>query len=108
RVRRKCTELLEHLDDRPVGDPLAVGEAAAADGAGADLGERLGDEARLADPGVADDRDQLAALLDLRALPGSPDQGELVLAADEARLVAPLRRIVHGGEPERCDRLRLP
>ena len=29
RVRRQGVELLQHLDDRPVGDPFAVGEAAA-------------------------------------------------------------------------------
>ena len=47
-------ELLHDLDDRPVGDPLAVGEAAPADDACLDAVERLRDEARLADAGVAD------------------------------------------------------
>ena len=62
-------ELLDHLDHRPVRDALAVGEAAAADDPGVDRGERLRDEARLADAGLADDRHQLAALLGERALP---------------------------------------
>ena len=56
-------ELLQHLDDRPVGDPLPVGEAAAADDRRLDRGQRLRGEPRLADAGIADDRHQLAALL---------------------------------------------
>ncbi len=57
------SELLQHLDDRPVGDPLAVGEAAAADDRRLDRSQALRGEPRLADAGIADDRDQLAALL---------------------------------------------
>ena len=49
RVVGQRVELLQHLDDRPVGDPLAVGEAAAADDARVDRGQRLRDEPRLAD-----------------------------------------------------------
>ena len=60
-VRRQHVELLQHLDDRPVGDPLAVGEAAAADDRRLDRSQELRGEPRLADAGVADDRDQLAA-----------------------------------------------
>ena len=56
-------ELLQHLDDRPVGDPLAVGQAAAADDRRLDRARQLRGEPRLADAGIADDRDQLAALL---------------------------------------------
>ena len=37
-VGRQRVELLEHLDHRPVGDPLAVGEAAAADDPSVDRG----------------------------------------------------------------------
>ena len=44
RVGGERVELLDHLDHRPVGDPLAVGEAAAADDPRVDRGERLGDE----------------------------------------------------------------
>ena len=43
-------ELLDDFDDRPVGDPLAVGQAAAADDARAGLGDQLGSEPRLAGP----------------------------------------------------------
>ena len=37
RIRRQRCELLHDLDDRPVGDPLAVGQAAAPDDASLDL-----------------------------------------------------------------------
>ena len=53
-------ELLHHLDDRPVGDPLAVGEATAAHDPRVDPRERLRDEPRLADARIAHDRDELA------------------------------------------------
>ena len=43
-VRGQHVELLQHLDDRPVRDPLAVGEAAAADDRRLDRGQKLGDE----------------------------------------------------------------
>ena len=63
-----AVELLQHLDDGPVRDSLAVRQAATADDASPRRRERLGDEARLADAGVADDRDELAAsLVDGRA-----------------------------------------
>ncbi len=56
-------------------------------------------EPGLADARVADDRDQLAALLGLHTLPGLPDERDLALTADEERLVATLRRLVHAHEP---------
>ena len=59
----------DHLDHRPVGDPLAVGQAAAAHDPRLDRGERLRHQPRLADAGVADDRHQLAALLALAPAP---------------------------------------
>ena len=85
-------ELLQHLDDRPVRDPLAVGEAAAADDRRLDRRQGLGDEPRLADAGLADDRHELAALLGLHALPGLAEERELALASDEPRLVPALGR----------------
>ena len=85
RIRRQRRELLHHLDDRPVGDPLPVGQAAAPHDAGLDRGERLRDQPRLAHTGVADDRHQLAARLRLRALPRLGDLRELRLAPDEPR-----------------------
>src|SRR5215213_5336717 len=38
--RRKGPELVQHLDHRPVGDPLPVGKAAAADDASIDQRQR--------------------------------------------------------------------
>ena len=106
-VGRQHTELLQHLDDRPVGDPLAVRQAAATDDRASIDDEELGDEARLADAGVGDDRHQLAAALGLYRSQTLPEQRELALTADEARLVAPLRRLPHAQEPVGGDRLRL-
>ena len=53
RIRRQRRELLHDLDHRPVGDPVPVGQTAPAHDAGLDRGERLGDQPRLAHPGVA-------------------------------------------------------
>ena len=52
----------DHLRQRPVGDPLAVGEAAPGQhgGALAVALDQLGDQPRLADPGVAEHGDELA------------------------------------------------
>ena len=106
-VRRQQVELLQHLDHRPVGDPLAVGEAAAADDRRLDRSQNLRDEPGLADARIADDRHQLAALLGLHALPCLPEDRELALASDEQRLVPPLRRLAHAQEPVGGNRLGL-
>ena len=106
-VGGKRAELFDHLDNGPVRDSLAVGEAAAVDDPGIDRRERLDDEPRLPDSGIPDDRDQLAPLLRLRALPGLPDGRELALTADEACLVAALRCGKRVHEAERRHRFRL-
>ena len=106
-VRRQHVELLQHLDDRPVGDPLAVGEAAAAEDGRLDRSQQLRGEPRLADAGIADDRDQLAALLGLHALPCLPEDRELALTADEQLPVPALRRVVHAQQPVGGNRLGL-
>ena len=49
RIGRQHVELLHDLDDRPVGDPDPVGQAAAANDPRLDRGERLRREPRLAD-----------------------------------------------------------
>ena len=54
-------ELLEHLDDRPVADPLPVREATAARDRRRAEPRNLRGEPRLADAGLTDDGDQLAA-----------------------------------------------
>ena len=69
RVRRQRVELLQHLDHGPVGDSLAVGKAAAADGRCFDGGEGLCDEARFAHACIADDRHELAPPFVQRPLP---------------------------------------
>ena len=52
RVGLRRRELLQHLDDRPVGDALPVGQAAAAHDQGAvERADELRDEAGLAHPG---------------------------------------------------------
>ena len=94
-VRGRRTELLEDFDDGPVGDPLAVGEAAALDEPGLEGGERLRDEARFADARLADDRHKFAAPLRQRSLPRLFDRGELPLAPHEARLGAALWRLAY-------------
>ena len=64
RVAASLGQLLDDLDDRPVRDALAVGEAAAAhDGASSSAARNSADEARLADAGGAEDREELARAL---------------------------------------------
>ena len=106
-LRGQQVELLQHLDHRPVRDPLAVGQAAAAHDHRLDRCQNLRGEPGLADTGVADDRHQLAALLGLHALPCFPDERELALASDEPRLVPALRRLAHAQEPVGGNRLGL-
>ena len=89
RVRLEDAALgLDDLAERPEGDPLPVGKAAAlppADEPGTilDVGEQLGAEAALAHARLAHDRHQLAGALLGGALEG-PDQKRLLeLAADQ-------------------------
>jgi hypothetical protein len=96
-------ELHHRLGHRPVRDPLPVGEAAAADETGSGSCDRLGDETRLSDPCLGDDREELASLLSLRAFPGRLDQRELAFAPYETRLVRALRRLGDVDEPRRRD-----
>ena len=107
RIRRQHRELLHHLDHRPVRDPLPVGQAAPAHDAGFHVGERLGDEPRLAHPGVADHRHELAARLCLHPLPCLGERSQLSLATDEPRRMAALGRIQDGDEAIGRHRMRL-
>ena len=68
--RLVAAELLHELAERPVRDPLAVGEAAAAQHGRrpADLAEQLGREPRLADSGRPGDRAEQAAPFGQHAL----------------------------------------
>jgi hypothetical protein len=107
-VRRLEVELLQHLNHRPVRDSLAVGAATPAHDHRLERSQGLRDQPRLADSRVADDRHQLAALPRQRPLPRLADAFELALAADEARLVAALRRLPNVQEPVGGNGLGLP
>jgi hypothetical protein len=80
---------LDDLPERPEGDPLPVGEAAALPpanelpGAILEVAEELRAEPALAHPRLAHDRDQLAGALLRRALEGADQQRPLELPADE-------------------------
>ena len=88
--------------------PTPYGQAAAADDPRLDRGQRLRRQPRLAETRVADDRDQLAALLRQRPPPGLAEQRQLALAADEHRVVPPLGRRARTEQPEGGHRLALP
>src|SRR5262249_26373122 len=100
-------ELLDHLDDRPVGDPFAVGETAAVHDARIDPLERLRGEPRLADSRIADDRDELAAWAGERPVPDVGELLQLALTADEAECVRALHRFASREKRVSEDRLAL-
>jgi hypothetical protein len=83
-------ELDEHLDERPVGDALAVGEGAAArDGRLAvHVLQEIGDEARLSDPGGTDQAEQATAGRRDHVLEVGAEPRSLALAADHRALEA--------------------
>ena len=80
--------LLEHLRKRQPRGALAVGDAAADEHRRlvADAHDELARQARLADPGLADDRHQPAAALGAGLVVGSPQRCQLPLAPDERRV----------------------
>ncbi len=61
------------LDDGRVGDAVAIRQAAAAQGGRLGRGQELRGEPRLADAGLADDRDELATSLGPDTLPRAPE-----------------------------------
>ena len=102
----------EDLDERPVRDALAVAKAAAAKDVAASPHalEEVGDEARLADPRRAEQREEPARAVGDGVLEVAPEPLALALTADERRLeVAGERRRVgkHFEQPERLDGLGL-
>ncbi len=108
-VRRKRIELLHHLDDGPVGDPVSVREAPAGhDPRRLELGDELGDEPRLADTSLAHDGQHLAAPVGHGARPRIPQPGQLGRATDEPGFVRALRRLAHTDEPVRRHGRALP
>ena len=81
----------QDLDERPVGDALAVREAPPAEDVGrvADALEEVRDEARLPDPGRAEQREQPARAVGHCILVVAPQPLSLALAADERCLEVP-------------------
>ena len=89
-VRGGDARVLSHdLHERPIGDPGAVGQAAAAQYVCAvrtgDAGERLSDEPRLADARVAHDREDVSPAVVADALERFKEHPQLALPADELR-----------------------
>ena len=91
-------ELLDDLRHRPVADPLAVGEAAAADDGRVHAGEELLREPRLADAGRAEDREQVARAVADDVGERALEQLALPLAADHRRVVAAAGRLRLDGD----------
>src|SRR5439155_4369101 len=82
--------LLHDLAERPERDPLAVGEAAPLAPShllwpALDEAPELADEPRLADAGLADDRDELDRALPERAGKRALEHCEVLVAPDERR-----------------------
>ncbi len=97
-AKTRQLELLQHLYDRPVGVPLAVGQAAALHDLRVNRGRQLSRETRLPDPRVSDDGHELAATLAPHPLPGIPQRRKLALATDELHPVGALRRFAHADQ----------
>ena len=106
-VGRRRLQILQDLDDRPVGNPLAVRKATTTNDSGLDPEKRLGDQARLADAGVADHRHQLARRTGASLRPGLTELAQLAITADEARSVAAFRRSGDRQDPEGRNRFGL-
>ena len=85
----------DHLGERPVGDPLAVREAAAGkDGGALQCVAELVRKPALADTGLAVDREQVGPLVAQRALVRVAQKLELGVAPDERGLLRPRLRAV--------------
>ena len=80
-----AAEVPDQLCQRPERDPVAVGEAATGGDGGvvANLGDQFRDEASLADPGRADQRDQPAPALVRARRQLRTQDGELARPSDE-------------------------
>ena len=94
---------LDHLGQGPVGDALAVREAATDEHRCAlEPVDELAREPALADAGLAVDREQVGAAVAHRAVEGVAEQLELGFAADQRR--ADARRAARAGVPAQTAR----
>ena len=108
-LRLGAEQLLEHLDDGPVGDPVAVGQTASPNDRGTvEPGEELVGQARLPHAGGAEHGEQLAGTVGLGLRQRGLQATQLTLSADH-RAGAPARRRLRANSHEtvRLDRRRL-
>jgi hypothetical protein len=106
----RAHRVLQHFNNGPERDSLAVVEAAAAHDFRVEVVEKLCDEPRFPDAGRAEEGEQVAGLLSCRALVRLPQLFELAGATDERRIQATCdtaRRRIEMCERERRDRLGL-
>ena len=99
------------LGERPVRDPLPVGQAATGEQRCVDAVLELSNEPRLPDPGGSEQRELVGNSLGDGMVVGALELGELVFPADQGRVESArdeLRALDEPDEPERCDRFRLP
>ena len=90
RLELRVRQLLQHLQDRPVRDALAVGQARPLHHVRFRCrGDELGAEARLPDSRRPEDREQVTRALGAHALPGVGEQALLSLPPDHRHLVPP-------------------
>ncbi len=107
----RVSEPAENLDERPVGDPLAVGKAAADDDARVGGADELLRQSCLADARRAEQREEVARALRRRDRVRLAEQAQLTLSPDERQVEAPSERVLAGAdrdEPEGRHGLRLP
>src|SRR6185312_6894755 len=91
-ARRWCPaeELHDHLDDRPVRDPVSVRQTVPANDGRIDAVEELRREPRLADTGGAEDREERACTLGHASFPGAFEKRPFACATDERGIVSTL------------------
>ena len=110
-LRRGAEQLLEHLDDRPVGDPVAVGETATpSDRDTVEPSEELVGQTRLPHAGGTEDREQLAGTVGLglcEVRPGRRPQLTLSRRSSRRCAGATANSAANSHETVRLDRGRL-
>ena len=106
RIVGQDVQLLQDFDHRPVRDPFAVREAAAANEQGLEVVQELLGEARLADAGRTQHGEQLARAVSLSSGEGVAKGLQLALPPDHRRGVAPLRCSSGRYQPEGGDWIR--